>query len=346
MFAPKYTITDQLLTNITRINKLIRDLNDRRFPKVVLLEFEKTAQEVSTYASTSIEGNPLPLTEVKKVLKSKSTNIRDSEKEVINYNHALKTLNLLLESNQLELSLNLILDIHKHVTQGLLPAFETGKLRQQHVVVNDPGTGKIVYLPPNVEKVEDFIEELILYIKNNNEIVDPLILSGIFHKQMVIIHPFMDGNGRTTRLATKVLLAKMGLNTFNLFSFENYYNQNVTKYFKTVGEYGDYNDLVDSIDFTSWLEYFTGGLIDELLRVNKLLPIIGTTPDTKLASYHIRIIEYCKQNGFITDRAYAQLTDRAKATRTLDFQKLLDIGLLERRGKGRSTYYSLKKTAS
>lgn len=340
MFIPKYKITDQLLANITRVNELVRDLNDRRFPKVVLVEFEKTAREVSTYASTSIEGNPLPLTEVKKVLKSKPANIRDSEKEVINYNQALETLNQLLQSNQLELSFKLILDIHKHVIDGLLPAFETGKLRQHPVVVNDPRTGKIVYLPPESEKAAKLIEDLILYVKENNKIVDPLILAGIFHKQMVIIHPFMDGNGRTTRLATKVLLAKMGLNTFNLFSFENYYNQNVTKYFQTVGEYGDFNDLATSIDFTTWLEYFTGGLIDELLRVNKLLPSIGNSPDTKLEKHHLKILEYIKQNGFITDRDYAELTDRAKATRTMDFQKLIDLGLIIRKGKGRSTYYS------
>ncbi len=346
MFSPKYTITDQLLAHITRINALIRDLNDRRFPTIVLVEFEKTAREVSTYASTSIEGNPLPLTEVKKVLKSTPVNIRDSEKEVLNYNHALETLNLHLESNQLELSLKLILDIHKHVVEGLLPVFEVGKLRQRPVIVNDPRTGKVIYLPPEVEKVSALIEELILYVKLNGKIVDPLILAGIFHKQMVIIHPFMDGNGRTTRLVTKVLLAEMGLDTFNLFSFENYYNQNVTNYFKMVGEYGDYNDLVDSIDFTNWLEYFTGGLIDELLRVSKLLPTVGNTPDTKLEAYHLKIIKYCKQNGFITDRNYAELTNRAKATRTLDFQKLLDLGLLERKGKGRSTYYSLKGSGS
>lgn len=342
MFVPKYAITDQLLANITRINALVRDLNDRRFPMIVLVEFEKIAREVSTYASTSIEGNPLPLTEVKKVLKLKPTNIRDSEKEVINYNHALEILNSLLASERSELSLKLVLDIHKHVTQGLLSTFETGKLRQRPVIVNNPRTGKVVYLPPDVEKVKILIEDLILFVKENDTVTDPLILAGIFHKQMVIIHPFIDGNGRTTRLATKVLLAKMGLNTFNLFSFENYYNQNVTKYFETVGEFGDYNDLVSSIDFTNWLEYFTGGLIDELLRVNKLLPNIGTTPATKLETYHLKILKYCKQNGFITDRSYAELTDRAKATRTLDFQKLLDIGLIQRKGKGRATYYSLK----
>lgn len=343
MFTPKYIITDQLLSNITQVNTLVRDLNERRFSKVILVEFEKVAREVSTYASTSIEGNPLPLTEVRKVLKSKPANIRNSEKEVINYNQALETLHQLLQSNQLELSLKLILDIHKRVTVGLLPSFESGKLRQRSVVVHDPRTGKVVYLPPDAETIKDLTADLIAYVNEYSRKVDPLILAGIFHKQMVIIHPFMDGNGRTTRLVTKVLLAKMGLNTFNLFSFENYYNQNVTKYFQTVGEYGDYNELSVSIDFTQWLEYFTGGLIDELMRVKKLLPDIGTTPNTRLEAHHLSILEYIKKDSFITDRNYAKLTDRAKATRALDFQKLIDLGFIERKGKGRSTYYVLKE---
>ncbi|OGG13607.1 hypothetical protein A2773_07375 [Candidatus Gottesmanbacteria bacterium RIFCSPHIGHO2_01_FULL_39_10] len=339
MFVPKYTISAHLLANITRINSLIRDLNDRRFPKIVLVEFESAARAVSAYASTSIEGNPLPLTEVRQLLKSNPINIRDSEKEVLNYNNALEKLHHLLLTDQLEISLELILNIHKQVIDGLLPIYDIGKLRQKPVVVNDPKSGNVVYLPPDADKIEVLIAGLINFIQLNKQTVNPLILAGIFHKQMVIIHPFMDGNGRTTRLATKVLLAKMGLNTFNLFSFENYYNQNVTKYFQVVGEYGDYNELVKSIDFTSWLEYFTGGLIDELLRVQKLLPKSGNSPGTHLESHHHKILEYIKLNGFIADRFYAKLTKRAKATRTQDFQKLINLGLIKRLGKGRSTHY-------
>lgn len=340
MFAPKYTITDQLLANIKGINALVLDLNYRRFPKVVLLEFEKIAREVSTYASTSIEGNPLPLTEVKRVLKSRPENVRDSEREVLNYNSALVELNKQI-LDEIDISLKIILGIHKHVTNGLLPYYESGKLRRNPVVVNDPRTGKVVYLPPDVEKVLPLVKDLIDYVNNNRDRVDPLILAGIFHKQMVIIHPFMDGNGRTTRLATKVLLAKMGLNTFNLFSFENYYNQNVTKYFQYVGEYGDYNELVEVIDFTKWLEYFTGGIIDELSRINKLLPEIGKTPETTLEPYHLLILEHIKKNGFIVDRDYARLTERAKATRSLDFKKLIELGLIKCEGRGKGTYYVL-----
>ena len=89
MFKPKYQITDKLLDQVKRINKLVIELNQKRFPDIVLVELEKTAREISSFTSTSIEGNPLPLTEVKKILKLKPKFIRDSEKEVINYNKAL-----------------------------------------------------------------------------------------------------------------------------------------------------------------------------------------------------------------------------------------------------------------
>ena len=127
MFKPQYTITNRLLANIKRINTLINELNNRHFTQVVLLELERNAREVSAYASTSIEGNPLPLTEVKKILKSKPQNARDSEKEVLNYNQALQDLNKLLETGKVELTLSLVLTIQKQVTVGLLPSFESGK---------------------------------------------------------------------------------------------------------------------------------------------------------------------------------------------------------------------------
>ncbi|KKS98354.1 MAG: Fic family protein [Candidatus Gottesmanbacteria bacterium GW2011_GWA2_43_14] len=343
MLTPRYTITDRLLSNIKRVNALVNELNNRRFPNVVLIELEKTARAVSTYASTSIEGNPFPLTEVKKILISKSVHIRDSEKEILNYNQALQNLNEKLEKAQVKLSLNLILRIQKEITKGLLPKFESGKLREKPVVVNDPRTRKVIYLPPDAKDVKKLIEDLIGFVNSNRNEIDPLILAGIFHKQMVIIHPFMDGNGRTTRLATKVLLAEMGLNTFNLFSFEHYYNKNVTKYFQTVGEFGNYYELTDKIDFTPWLEYFTEGIIDELLRVQKLLPQVGMSPETQLKPYHLKMLEFIKERGFISDRDYAKLVDRAKATRALDFKKLIELGLISRKAKGKATFYVLRE---
>lgn len=342
MFNPKYTISHRLLANIKRISEIISELNNRNFPRVILLDMERRAREISAYSSTSIEGNPLPLTDVKRILKNKPEFARDSEKEVLNYNKALIELDTQIKSGQEIFNTKLILKIQQAITTGLIESYRCGKIRQEPVFVNNPKIHQTVYLPPDHQDVEKLLEELFFYLDKNKNVIDPLILAGIFHKQFLIIHPFVDGNGRTTRLATKALLAKMGLNTFYLFSFENYYNQNVSRYFQEVGVLGNYYEIKDEIDFTSWLEYFTDGIIDELLRVVKELEKEKVSPEKELKKHHQKIISYIKKKGYITDKDYSTLTERAKATRSLDFRKLIADGIIKKVGQGKATYYEIK----
>ena len=342
MFEPKYTVSPTLLNNIKRIAILIYELNSRHFPKVILMKLVKRAHEISAHASTSIEGNPLPLTEVKKILKMHPKHIRGSEREVLNYNKALIELDKLTKKHGSCFDLDLLLHIHKTVMNKLISESRCGKIRQETVFVNDPKVGKVVYWPPDYKDVKTLMTDLFRFTARNKDEIDPLILAGIFHKQFVVIHPFMDGNGRTIRLATKVLLSAMGLNTFNLFSFENYYNKNVSMYFENVGVKGNYYDICKYIDFTPWLQYFTDGIIDELLRVSKILAENNITPKTILKIHHKKIMKYLKRNDFITDNIYSTLTNRAKPTRNQDFNRLIALELIERVGKGKATIYRLK----
>ena len=342
VFDPKYTISSRLLENIKRIATLIYELNNRSFSRVVLLELIKRAHEISAHASTSIEGNPLALTEVKKIIKKHPKHIRDSEREVLNYNSALIWLDKLTRKRDAKFDLSLLLNIHQAVMAGLMPVSQCGKLRKEAVFVNDPAKRETIYWPPDQQDVKALMQDLFDFVSQNKDEVDSLILAGIFHKQFVVIHPLMDGNGRTVRLATKVLLSAMGLNTFNLFSFEDYYNQNVAKYFAQVGVKGNYYDIYQQIDFTSWLEYFTDGIIDELLRVANVLEQKSVTHQTILRTHHQNILDYIKKHDFITDKIYSTLTARAKPTRNQDFNRLLDLGLIERVGKGKATIYRLK----
>jgi len=343
MFQPKYTITPRLLENIKKIALTINELNRCSFPKVVLMELERKANSLSAYASTSIEGNPLPLTEVKRILKTHPRQIRDSEREVLNYNKALQDLNELIRRGRVRFDRQLVLKVHSQIMSGLLDKLRCGKLRKEPVFVNDPKSRKPVYLPPDHGDVPKLMDDLVDFVKGSEGEIDPLIVSGIYHKQFVIIHPFIDGNGRTARLTTKALLAQMGLDTFNLFSFENYYNANVGRYFQNVGVSGNYYEIAAAMDFTGWLEYFTEGIIDELLRVEKEMKTASITPETELKPHHLKMVEYIKEHGYITDADYARLVKRAKATRNLDFKKLLGMKVIERFGKGKSTHYKLRQ---
>jgi Fic family protein len=343
MFDPKYNISPKLLANIKRISVIVAQLNGQRFSETVLAKFEQKAREISAHASTSIEGNPLPLTEVKRIIKSRPEHLRDTEKEVLNYNEALGYVNSLFLNDKLRFDLNLILKIQEIITKELVSDFYSGKLRQGAVFVNDPVARRAIYLPPDHQDVAGLMDSLLKFVNDNERKIDPLILAGIFHKQFVIIHPFIDGNGRTARLATKVLLANLGLDTFNLFSFENYYNSNVSKYFQFVGEKGNYYDIKDEVDYARWLEYFTDGIIDELIRVNEELKTSAISPENILKPHHQIVLDCIKKNGHITDIIYSGLVERSKPARIGDFNKLIQLGLIERVGKGRATIYKLKQ---
>jgi Fic family protein len=64
----------------------------------------------------------------------------------------------------------------------------------------------VAYIPPDTKDVLPLTKELMDFVNKNIGKIDAVILAGIFHRQNVIIHPFIDGNGRTTRLLTTAIL--------------------------------------------------------------------------------------------------------------------------------------------
>ncbi len=340
----KYSITPRLLKFIKEIHMSAIRLKSNRPNQVVLISLETEALSLSSYSSTSIEGNPLPLTEVRKILKIRPSEIRNTEREILQYNDTLMQLNKAVLNENFELTEKKIIQIHKTLMKNLLPKVKLGNFRKEAVVVNDPKSRKPIFYPPDHTDISKHMSDLLRFIKDEKNNLDPLVLAGIFHKQFVLIHPFIDGNGRLTRLLTKTLLAELGLNIFSLFSFESYYNKNITIYFKKVGERGDYYDLIKKVDFTDWLEYFCEGVLDELFRVEKILQQKKVSaPSDTLSSEQNKIITYLSDHEFIRDTDYAKLTSRAKATRALDFKKLTQLNYIEKKRKGPATYYILKK---
>ncbi|MBT3092597.1 MAG: Fic family protein [Candidatus Thiodiazotropha sp. (ex Lucina pensylvanica)] len=339
-WTPKYTISNKLLSTIREIGESIGELKSLYLSDQDFAKLEIEARELSSYASTSIEGNPLPLTDVKRLLKTRKEHVRDTEREVLNYNNALQSLYADVRSGKFKLDIKTLEKIQGQVVHGLMdnPA-HCGVVRKAPVIIRNPRKiDEIVFIPPDSKDIRKLTGDLFKFIEGNIGKIDPIILAGIFHRQCVIIHPFIDGNGRTTRLLTTAILGKAGLDLFEIFSFENYYNRNITRYFKAVGLEGDYYDLKDDIDFSAWLEYFADGILDELRRVRKALPE-QSEPKPRLEPHHRQILAYIEEHGSITQREYCQISSRSLASRKLDFDKLLKMGLIETKGIGRGTYY-------
>jgi Fic family protein len=337
MWQPKYSIHNRLLRTIREIGETIGTIKSRHLSSSRLARLEIDARALSSYASTSIEGNPLPLTDVKRLIKRKPEQIRDTEREVLNYNLALEWVRDQVSNNQFKPTTKTFETIQGMVVDGLMEnPFDVGHLRKKPVVVRDPRSiDDIIFMPPDHGDVAGLCDELFAFVEKNQTELDPMLLAGVFHKQAVIIHPFMDGNGRSTRLMTSAILGMAGMDFYSIFSFEAYYNRNVTRYFRMVGEVGDYYELKDEIDFSNWLEYFAEGVLDELKRVQKSLP----EQPQRLESHHQLILTHIETNGSITQREYGAISDRSLAARKKDFAKLVELGLIQMEGSGRSVYY-------
>lgn len=203
----------------------------------------------------------------------------------------------------IDFNLNTILLVHSFVMKDLAPKNQVGSFKNA-----------------NTKKM---MKNLVKFIKDVKNDTDPLILGGLFYKNFVNLQPFVHANERVGVLVTRILLMEMNINVFNLFSFEN------------IGQ-------VKTKDNTKWLEYFTDFVLQEMVRVRKELEKVAYKPEQELNQDQEKILKYIKKHGVITDSDYSKITERKKATRVLDFNKLIAKNLIQRCGQGRQTHYILK----
>ncbi|GAB5555112.1 MAG: hypothetical protein Sapg2KO_47030 [Saprospiraceae bacterium] len=102
------------------------------------------------------------------------------------------------------LDTQLVLAIHALVLRSIEDDYG-GRLRNASVRISGAN-----FIPPNARKVAGLLEELCTFSQNNNQALDLLALTTVFHHRFVWIYPFFDGNGRTARLVSNLLLMQQG----------------------------------------------------------------------------------------------------------------------------------------
>jgi len=162
MFDPKFTIRPRLLRSIREIGETLGMIRASNLSEARLARLTHAARALSAHASTSIEGNPLPLTDVKRLLKEAPALARDTENEVLNYNRALEWVQAKVKTGRFELSTTTFETIQGMVVEGLMEnPFDVGHIRQKPVVIRDPRVvDSTVFLPPDHDDVPDLCDAL------------------------------------------------------------------------------------------------------------------------------------------------------------------------------------------
>ncbi|MDI6810802.1 MAG: Fic family protein [archaeon] len=135
------------------------------------------------------------------------------KKEVLGYVKVLEYIDKLGEEGVASITEDIILEIHRLNTQGILPDSEAGHYRNVEVAVVN-GLGRVTFQPPEAAQVPSLMNGFIAWL-NGKEAKEsyPALVSGIAHYEFVRIHPFVDGNGRTTRALATLILYLRGFDT-------------------------------------------------------------------------------------------------------------------------------------
>lgn len=231
----KVTITNDILNSIIEIELNRYKISLVELSQNVLNKLHKNSKKKSSYASNKIEGNPLSEKQAEEVIESdERKHYLKPEQEVRNYFLALNYLEEKL-NNKEKLSKKLILDVQKLVEKGaskekigLRGPMPPGVL----FAVYDSKTGNPDYIPPEYSDVPGLLDELIEYVNTTDD--HPLIVAAVVHYQLVTVHPFEDGNGRTARLLSGYIMDLNGYGFNGVGSLEEYFAYDVDEYYDSI----------------------------------------------------------------------------------------------------------------
>lgn len=231
----KITLTNEILKRISAIDENRFNLNKIDLPVITKNKLRKNSKKKSSYASNKIEGNPLSEKQADEVIeRDEHKHFLKPEQEIRNYFLALNLLEEKLEKKEL-FSKKLILEVQALVEKGaskekigLRGAMPPGML----FAVYDTETGAPDYIPPEYSEIPGLLDELVEYVNTTDD--HPLIIAAIVHYQLVTIHPFEDGNGRTARLMSGYILDMFGYGFGGIGSLEEYFAYNPDEYYDSL----------------------------------------------------------------------------------------------------------------
>ena len=220
-----------------------------------------------------------------------------------------------------------------------------GRWRPGPIYVRDERKGDIVYEGPDSEEVPALIAELMEHLNGSGN-HPSLVKAAMAHLNLVMIHPFSDGNGRMGRCLQTLVLAREGILESEFFSIEEYLGRNTQEYFDVLaavgrGRWNPQSDARPWVDFSIQAHHTQAATLlrrtKEMERIwDELEHLVNTLrlPDRVIYALSDATVGYRIRNS--TYRSLADITD---AVASRDLKSLVDTGLLVPAGHKRGRAY-------
>ena len=227
--------------NFKKIDKKIAVLNSYRpLSSTELKSLKKAINLEWTYNSNGIEGNTLTLKETKVVLEGITVGGKTLKEhlEAINHKKAIEYLDSLINSELTEFNIK---ELHQLILKGIDDE-NAGRYRLSNVTISGA-----IHKPPDYTKVSELMEKLLVDYKSWSQF-HPIIKSSLLHIELVGIHPFVDGNGRTSRLLMNLELMKSGYVPVIIRKADRLKYYEVLDIAHTTGNYEKFVELIAALE--------------------------------------------------------------------------------------------------
>ena len=361
MYQPNFKITHNLLTYIANIEASKAVIDNSPLVPAWEARFRDDALNRSVHFGTKIEGNDLSQEQAQRVIQlkgvsntkeiSEKTGVTARERdiqEVINYRNVLLWIDQQkVLGRKPQLSVDTLHTLHSLTMKDLLDEEQVGAFRQKQVVIEGVEGSNIVFRPPVSVEVPFLVDELFTWINSKEALqIHPVFKAAIVHYQLVYIHPYVEGNGRTARAMATLLMYLLGYDFKRFFSLEQYFDNDVDRYYKALL----YVQQQSNSDLTYWLEYFCYGLAIEIDKVKSQVQKLSKDLKMKkelgrqvaLSERQIILLEVLQNQGEVTsDDAQEALPNVSVDTILRDIRDLIQKGVVEKRGVTKGVTYRL-----
>ena len=332
-FNPTFTITDRVAAALTTIERARGFLDAAMLSDEWLHSMSERAFLLEAHHTTHIEGTELTLGQSERLLAGEQLPEADPDdaRELLNYRDAFEFVAEYVQGDS-PINEGLIREIHKRLVEGVRGGSAApGEYRRVQNYVVNAATQQVVYEPPPAYDVPILMGELASWLNQEGKI-HPILVSGIAQFQLVHIHPFLDGNGRASRLLSTLCLYRAGYDFKRLFTISEYYDRNRSAFYRAIQSVRENN-----MDMTGWLEYFADGLATQLSEVRQrgeqtirrdiLAKKFGLSERQSLALRHVL------EHGDLAIQGYEELCPGVnRRTLQRDLKGMIDKGLLSERG--------------
>lgn len=341
-FAPQFTITNATTAALTVIERARGFLEAATLSEEWIKRMSQRALLLEAHHTTHIEGTQLTLDQAARLWAGESVegaNL-DDVRELLNYRDAFNLVAEYLGSGE-PITEALMREIHKRLVEGVRGgAAQPGQYRAIQNFVVSSRTREIIYTPPPPEQVAPLMRELVEWLRADSNI-HPVLVAGIAQFQLVHIHPFVDGNGRTSRLLSTLCLYRSGYDFKRLFTLSEFYDRDRAAFYRALQSVREQN-----MDLTGWVEFFVQGLATQMSEVKQRGELV-IRRDVLVRMYGLNerqavVLEALMAGGSLgIEQIEALVPGVTRRTLQRDLRGMVDAQIAVGEGAARATRYSL-----